>query len=100
MTIERTEIERTEQHPDVYDGPDCNGRRPRWISDTRSGETEVGTNGVVSLDCRTFPPGTVIMISVPDCPDCGTQVEDPEDGKVPDCDCGFDWEKWAGDYFS
>ncbi len=98
--LSRTEIERTEQRPDVYDGPTCDGRRLRWITETRSGPEEVGEDGVVSLDCRIFPPGSTIVISVPDCPSCGTQAEDPIGGKVPDCDCGFDWEAWAGDHFS
>lgn len=98
--IERTEIMRAEQRPGVYEGPTCDGRRPRWMTDTRSGEEEVGEEGILSIDCRTFPPGTTIVISVPDCPDCGTQAGDPIGGEVPDCDCGFDWEEWAGGRFS
>lgn len=97
--LSMTEIERTEQRPDVYDGPTCDGRRPRWMTETRSGPDEI-KDGIVSLDCRTFPPGTTIVVSVPDCPQCGTQAEDPHVGRVPDCPCGFDWEAWAGDRFS
>jgi len=101
MTLELTELMRAEQRPDVYYGLTGNGRRPRWIADTRSGLDEIGDDGIAKLDCRLFPPGTTIIVSVPDCPECGIEAEPPEAGKVPSCSgCGFDWEAWAGDYFS
>lgn len=91
---------RAEQRPDVYHGESCDGRRPRWIVDTRSGPDEAGDEGILKLDCRTFPPGTAVIVSFPECPSCDLPAKDPVGGKVEPCACGFDWENWAGEYYS
>ena len=94
------EIARFEQSPDVYHGDNCDERRPRWITQTRSGPDEAGKDGVLQIDCATLPAGTVVTVSVPECPECTIPAEDPVGGVVPNCQCGFDWEAWAGDRFS
>ena len=109
--MEFREIMRAEQSPDVYDGPTCDGIRPRWIGSAdgdKDGPGEVGRDGSVSLAARTFPPGTKLTICAPVCPHCH---EIPHDmGDLPDgkggwftkwsCGCDFDWREFTLDQYS
>lgn len=109
--MEFREIMRATQAPDVYAGEACNSIEPRWIGSAdgdKDGDGPVGRDGVISLAARTFPPGTVISIQSPECPECG---EVPSDmGDLPDgkggwytswkCGCAFDWRAFTLDTFS
>jgi hypothetical protein len=105
--MDHQETMSAEQAPDIYDGPSCDGIRPRWISGSRCGDEEVGTDGVLSLRARTFPPGTQVKVMEPVCPECG---ETPVDaGDLPDdnggwfthwrCGCDFDWRAFALEHY-
>lgn len=86
--------------PDVYDGPNCDQHRPRWMcsaEDDMDGPSECGLeDGSIAFDPKTFPAGTRIIVKVPMCPKC----EKPAYHDEKACDCGFDWHEWAGQEFS
>ena len=99
-----------QQAPDVYAGKSCEGIAPRWIGSAegdKDGPGEVGTDGVISLSARTFPPGTIVEVREPMCPQCGEVPHDA--GDLPDghggwfthwkCGCDFDWRKFALDTY-
>ena len=59
---------------------------------------------VLTLDAKQFPPGTRIIIEVPECPECSLPSEycfiggfEPE-SECPDCD--FDWKEWTLNKYS
>lgn len=89
------EVMWAEQHPDVYDGPDCDQIRPDWyISGEGDKGPPEGGNDTVELAANTFPPGTKIVISVPLCPECEDTADMINDANK--CiGCGFDWNEWA-----
>ena len=48
---------------------------------------------VIELDAKYWHPGTIITISVPECPECGDEAHwGPDIGS--NCDCGFNWKSW------
>lgn len=100
MSIKYREIMRAEQSPDVYDGPNCDQHRARWVG---SAEGDMDGDGEISdtiaLSAATFPPGTRVAISVPLCPDCGESADVAND-QTEKCECGFDWKAWANDRYS
>lgn len=58
---------------------------------------------ILELDAKTFPPGTRVIISVPDCPECFESADFAFDGRtmtMGKCSCGFDWNKWAQNEYS
>ena len=94
------EIMRAQQAPDVYDGPECDQHRPRWVGSAEGdmdGDGEI--SDVLELVARTFPPGTKVAVSVPVCPDCETPADAHSD-QTDKCECGFDWKEWATNEFS
>ena len=57
------------------------------------GDKEGGTDkDDIVLKASTFPPGTKITISMPECPKCENTQEM--------CTCGFDWKAWASGKWS
>ena len=83
-----------EMKPDVYGGKKLDKHIPMWES-WADGDMESGTEKVVSLAAKHFPPGTKIVISEPECPKCH-QV--PEMCKHSECD--FDWKVWTENEYS
>ena len=89
-------IQEARMEPDLYAGNLCDEVRPRWMSyDEKEGQTEI--DGNIELDPSTFPPGTRILIQVPECPECGLNAEFATSGK---CDCGFNWNAWRDNQYS
>lgn len=92
--------------PDVYGGESCDQIVPRWETESAGGKGDKDWVDVLELDARHFPPGTIVTIQEPECPECGTRRDvsvNPESlGEViieAKCDCGFDWEAWTqGEY--
>lgn len=105
------ETMRARHAPDVYVGPNCDRHESRWMGSAEGdmdGDGPVGREGTLMLSARTFPPGTVVTVSMPECPNCH---ETPHDmGDLPDgkggwftkwkCGCDFDWHEWASEEFS
>lgn len=93
------ETMRAKQAPDVYAGKGCDQHRPRWVGcaeGDKDGDGDIGAT--VKLAAVTFPPGTVLIIKEPTCPNCGS-VPSHADGRWQ-CDCDFDWRAWASVQFS
>ena len=49
----------------------------------------------LKLKADSYPPGTVLTLSVPTCPTCGTSAAEPHFRGLRDCECGFNWSEWA-----
>lgn len=91
-----------EMAPDVYAGPNCDEVRPNWRIDVeKEGPEDIGD--LVQLSARTFPPGSQIIIRIPECPQCHTPADfafNPITMSMDKCECGFDWNEWAQDEYS
>ena len=97
--MEYREIMRAEMAPDVYDGPTCDGIRPRWVGSAegdKDGPDEVGKDGTILFSAKTFPPGAVVTVSLPVCPKCGETADHIQ----WQCGCDFDWREFALDNYS
>jgi hypothetical protein len=96
MNLQYQTVQTAEMKPDLYDGPECNDMRPRWVAESeKEGATEI--DGFIKLNPSAFPPGTRVLIQVPMCPNCGLNAEYAENLK---CECGFDWNAWVEDKYS
>lgn len=96
--VKYIEVMWAEQAPDVYDGPNCDQHRPDWrTNELGSKSPDEGGMDVLTLKAEHFPAGTKIVISVPQCPECGDDAQSQHDGK---CVCGFDWKGWTNDQYS
>lgn len=91
--MEMTEVMRAELRVDCYDGPSCDQHRKYWnayaegdMQDDDMSEKEL------TLNLDHFPPGTKVVVTVPECPECDMDVES--------CDCGFDWKNWVAEQYS
>ena len=94
--MEYQEIMWAEAKPDVYDGENCDQIRPLWEA-YADGDMDSDTfDHSIELCCKTFPPGTKVVISVPCCPECGQQVEMCR----TDEGCEFDWDEWVQNEYS
>jgi hypothetical protein len=93
MSKDFVEVARMENKPDVYSGKECDevGDHRWYINDI--GDEHEGTfqEKPLIIDPKQFPPGTVVTIEVPQCPDCLMSAEV--------CDCGFDWKEWTRDKY-
>ena len=93
------ETMRAVQSPDIYSGETCDQHKPRWLGSAdgdKEGDTPIGDE--ITLGARTFPPGTVVIVKEPVCPECG---EVPSEADVGwECGCDFDWHAWTEDQFS
>ena len=100
MDLEYEETDRARMEPDVYDGPECDQHRPRWIvSVPKEGDEDIGD--VLELSAKTFPPGTRVIIEEPICPKCGEIYENcMVRGYGYDNECDFDWKNWAEEQYS
>ena len=104
QTLEMHEVLRAEQSPDIYDGPDCDQVKARWIGSAdvdKDGPGEMGDPA--ELLAKHFPPGTVVSVKVPLCPDCGEGFDcsyNHESGEISACNCGFDWPLWTDHRYS
>jgi len=100
VKVVRHEVARAEMSPDIYGGKTCDQVVPRWMADCeKGGKEDVGEGGVLKLDCRLYPSGTVVRIEIPVCPDCGEPAGEGEDAGS-DCLCGFSWKQWTEDRYS
>lgn len=96
------ETMRATMSPDVYDGPNCDQHLPQWIGSAEGdmdGDGPVGVDGALSLSAHTFPPGTVVTVQEPRCPECD-EIPSPGQSGNWECGCAFDWHEWASEEFS
>lgn len=110
MKVGLYEIMRTEVIADCYAGIDCDQVVPMFKShcDGDMGSDTHKTDIVIKL--KDLPPGAVITVSYPECPECDCPREDKFEslsgarlkivGHKEKCTCGFDWEKWVLDRYS
>lgn len=99
MKIKYETIDFSEMKPDMYDGPNSDEMKPRWVTSVeKEGEVEIGD--IITLNSHTFPTGTRVLIQVPVCPQCETYTADQMDENKKCFECGFDWGKWAIDNYS
>lgn len=90
---------RAELKPDCYGGETCDQIVHRWwcyCDGDKEGDYE---HGPLQLVANFFPPGTVVSVQEPTCPDCG-EVRQPSGppGQISwadNCRCGFDWKSWT-----
>ena len=96
MSTEYKAIMWAEMKPDVYGGEKCDEVIPMWEA-YGDGDMDSDTfDHNIELDCKTFPPGTRVIISVPCCPDCGQEVEMCQQ----DEGCAYDWDGWVQNEYS
>ena len=91
--MERIEIMWAELRVDCYDGPNFDEHRKHWnvVSEGDMGDDDLDEPTLI-LDLNHFPPGTRVVVSVPECPECNIAPEA--------CDCGFDWKNWVEEQYS
>ena len=103
-------VQYAEMAPDVYDGPECDRVRPRWLTEyDKHGLDDAGNEeGIMELNPANFPAGTRVEIHVPICPRCGNETADgavdgicPAYSSDPESErCGFDWNEWVANEYS
>ena len=98
--MEYMEVDRARMEPDVYDGPNFNQHRPRWIIGIeKEGDCDVG--GTLEIQAKNHPPGTQVVIIEPLCPKCGEVYENcMVRGYGHSSECDFDWKRWAEEQYS
>lgn len=90
-----------EMKPDCYGGETCDQIEPRWYTYADGDKQGDYEREPITLDARTFPPGTKVTIQEPTCPSCGETWAPnhpiPKTGPMYSgkCDCGFDWDAWV-----
>lgn len=95
--LNRTLVMRMEQAPFTYGGESCDEHEPRWYG-YAVGDKDSDSSDEVLMLAKHFPPGTVVRVEEPLCPECGepgSMALDYETGKMRNCQCGFDWREWA-----
>jgi len=94
------EVDRARMEPDIYDGPNADQHRPRWIVGVpKEGDEEI--DGPLKMEASHFPPGTQVVIKEPLCPKCGERyVNCMVRGYEPERECDFDWHEWADKKFA
>jgi hypothetical protein len=104
--IHKAECQEFDMEPHMYDGESCDLHRPRWMTSyPKHGKEEDGETLEINLPAHRVPPGTRIAILIPCCPICGDPADINEPGEDekrlwPNCNCGFDWNKWAEGQYS
>lgn len=87
------EIMRAELKVNCYDGDNCDQHKKYWNSFAEGDKQDDDMSEKdLTLNLDQFPPGTKVVISVPECPECEMDVES--------CDCGFDWKNWVEEQYS
>lgn len=96
--LQMVETDRARMEPDVYDGPECDQHRPRWIVAIEK-EDDEDMGETLELEAKRYPPGTQVIIQEPLCPKCGEIYENcmVRSGDNP---CDFDWKQWADEQYS
>lgn len=95
MKPEYRQVVAWEQKPDLYGGDGCDEVRPRWYG-YADGDKEGGFDDRIEFLPELFPPGTLIKVLIPCCPECGQDVDlcRSDDG------CEFDWDHWRDCQYS
>lgn len=94
-----------EMKPDMYGGKSCDKLVPSWTA-SAIGEENEKVGALLTLSARTFPPGTLVIVREPVCPECGARREPkfPVPKRAPiyggPCECGFDWDQWVSEQYS
>ncbi len=94
--IQHTQIMRAERTAYVYGGESCEEHEPRWDIYAEGDRDNVVDKSPIILKCELFPPGTIVTVEVPVCPECGLDAELCRSNE----DCDFDWKQWAEDRYS
>lgn len=90
--MEYQDIMWAELKVDVYDGPNCDQHRKYWNAYADGDKQDDNFSENIELNLEHYPPGTKVVVSVPECPKCHETVET--------CCCGFDWKNWAEEQYS
>lgn len=102
--LEHHETMWAEMQPNMYGGETCDQPVPQWRGYTLDDKEDEGGMEKLELAARTFPPGTLVTITVPLCPQCKQWTADyalnQQTGEMGKCECGFDWPNWAGEEYS
>ena len=96
MEMEYFTIMRAEQKPDVYGGKECDEHIPMWEAYAEGDMESEHSTEPLTLDPKSFPPGTRIIIEEPVCPECHCAASVCME--VGECD--FDWKEWADNLYS
>ena len=87
------------QAPDVYAGEACDQHAAQWVGSAdgdKDGDGPIGET--LNLAAVTFPPGTVVTVAEPECPQCN--IIPSWVGDRWECECDLDWRAFAEDQFS
>lgn len=84
-----------EQKPDLYSGPNLDQIRHTFECFCE-GDMQQEWVDIISLDSSSFPPGTKIIIQIPECPKCGSDIETCKNDDF----CDFDWNLWVMEKYS
>jgi len=94
---------------DVYCGKKCDESRPQWETFCEGDMDSDTSTEDIRLTVDYFPPGTKVLVKIPQCPDCTlprmTNATRDGDGKLTvlhesKCECGFNWVSWEQDKYS
>jgi len=104
--IKTLETMRAVLEPSCYGGPGCDEIEHAWQSYC-VGDRDSGPGfDPLTLDPKTFPPGTIVTVQEPACPECkmvrmADLFSKPGESVWPQkCDCGFDWDAWTLNNYS
>jgi len=89
------EIMHAEMKPNIYGGENADEVEAQFEC-YAEGDKESETEDTITFDAKAFPPGTKIVVTVPECPKCELSVELCT--QMGDCD--FDWVEWRDGEFS
>jgi len=101
--LDRKEVQWAELRLDMYDGPNCDQKRPEWHGYAVGDKDGHSVSGNIILNPKTFPPGTRVSIEEPICPKCREPRHFADinfSAFIDKCDCGFDWQAWEEGEFS
>ena len=95
-------IMRAEVKVDCYSGETCDKHR-KYFNIFCDGDMQDDDSSEKKLIIKLaeLPPGAVVTVSYPCCPECGIPREDKFSssmkiiGHKDKCDCGFDWVNWT-----
>ena len=90
--MDRKDIMWAEIKVDCYDGKECDRHRKYWNAYADGDMQDENISGNLEISLDQYPPGTKVIISIPECPEC--------DETSDTCSCGFDWKNWAEEQYS
>jgi len=92
MKVEYCQILIAELKVNIYDGPKCDQHRKYWNMYAEGDKQDDDYEGDLTMTMEEFPPGTKIVVTTPQCPECFMiQTE---------CKCGFNWKEWIEGKYS